>query len=123
MDIRSIMIVDDSEPDQFLAESVIKKFDPSVKILQAYDGQEALEKLDAMEAQPSLILLDINMPRMNGFEFLEEYNKREEKAVVIAMLTSSDQNQDKLKATNFGCVQEYFIKPLQVKYLEDISKM
>ena len=35
MDIRSIMIVDDSEPDQFLAESVIQKFDPSVKILQA----------------------------------------------------------------------------------------
>ena len=120
MDIFSIMIVDDSEADQYLTELVIEEFDPSITILKAHDGQEALDKLDEMSEPPSLILLDINMPRMNGFEFLEEYNKREIQGVVIAMLTSSEQNQDKDKTKKYDFVHTYFNKPLTVDDFEKI---
>lgn len=122
MDISSIMIIDDSESDQFLARIVIEEFDPTIIIHQAYDGQEGLEKLDEMEEQPAIILLDINMPRMNGFEFLEEYSKREERAVVIAMLTSSEQELDKEKAKKYGCVKTYFSKPLTVNDLATLRE-
>jgi len=59
-------------------------------VLQAYDGQEALEVLKDLDTQPDVIFLDINMPRMNGHEFLEEYSKWDKCSVVIIMLTSSD---------------------------------
>lgn len=117
MQISSVMIVDDSDADQFINKDVIEEFDSSIVIYQAYDGQEALEQLEKLAQQPSLILLDINMPRMNGFEFLEEYSKREDKARVIAMLTSSDQVSDSQKALEYGCVDQYFLKPITVENL------
>lgn len=123
MDISSIMVVDDSESDQFLTEAVINAFDESIEIFQAYDGQEALEQLDNMTSPPNIILLDINMPRMNGFEFLEEYSKRDYETKVIAMLTSSDQEQDKEKALQYGCIQEYFVKPMDAFQLEKIRNL
>ena len=69
--ISSVMIIDDSDADQFLTEAIIKKTFLSIEIHQAYDGEEALETLDSMDKQPSLILLDINMPGMNGLELLD----------------------------------------------------
>lgn len=123
MDISSIMIVDDSESDQYLTQMIIEQYNPDIQILQAYDGLEALEILDALEEQPSIILLDINMPRMNGFEFLEEYNKRNNPAAVIAMLTSSDQDRDKKKSMVYGCVKTYFVKPLDVDDIEALGEI
>ncbi|MDB2683163.1 response regulator [Alphaproteobacteria bacterium] len=123
MNISSIMIVDDSESDQFLTKVIIEKYDDTIEIMQAYDGQEALEQLDAIDKQPDIILLDINMPRMNGFEFLEEYNKREEKSKIIAMLTSSDQEEDKEKSIKYGCVKTYFVKPLSSDKVSMLCKL
>ena len=110
MKVRSAMIVDDSDSDQFLARARLLQFDPEIEIVQAYDGQEALEKLEDPDVNPDVILLDINMPRMNGLEFLEQYSQRENQTTVVAMLTSSDQPSDKEAALSFGCVKDYFVK-------------
>lgn len=110
MKVRSAMIVDDSDSDQFLARARLLQFDPEIEIVQAYDGQEALEKLEDPDVKPDVILLDINMPRMNGLEFLEQYSQRENQTTVVAMLTSSDQPSDKEAALSFGCVKDYFVK-------------
>ena len=110
MKVRSAMIVDDSDSDQFLARARLLQFDPEMEIVQAYDGQEALEKLEDPDVNPDVILLDINMPRMNGLEFLEQYSQRENQTTVVAMLTSSDQPSDKEAALSFGCVKDYFVK-------------
>ena len=120
MKMSLILLVDDNETDQFLHEMVIKKFDPTIKILKAYDGEEALEVLANAEEAPDLILLDINMPRMNGFEFLEEYNKLSYTSTVVAMLSSSEQGSDREKALGYGCVETYFVKPLDS---DDLQKM
>lgn len=118
MSMKSAMIVDDSEGDQLLAKMIIAEFDSEIEILQAYDGQEALEILTDLPKQPDVIFLDINMPRMNGHDFLEVYETWENHAVVVIMLTSSDQEKDKERSLAHKCVKKYFTKPLDVVSLE-----
>ncbi len=122
MKIKTIMLIDDSEEEHYLTEYVIKKYDPSLVMIQAYDGDEALAMLAEMEEHPSLILLDINMPRMNGFEFLEEYQKLYSSSVVV-MLSSSDQGSDKKRAFEYSVVKQYIIKPIEVQDLENLAKL
>lgn len=119
MGFKSIMVIDDSEPDQFIAKNIIQKFDKDIEIFQAYDGQEALEILKDLPEQPGVIFLDINMPRMNGHEFLDEYSQWEKQANVVIMLTSSDQEKDREKSVAHKCVKKYFTKPLDLSDLQD----
>lgn len=124
MSLSSVMIVDDSEADQFISHSLIRKHDADIEILQAYDGLEALEILDEIEHEPSVIFLDINMPRMNGHEFLAAYDKRpKSNAAVIVMLTSSSQQVDKDKSKAYRCVKEYYEKPLNLDQLLMVEKL
>lgn len=122
MKISCVMLVDDSESDQFICKSLLERHDAELTILQAYDGQEALEILESTENKPEIIFLDINMPRMNGHEFLAEYNKTEyDKSIVIAMLTSSQQKTDKENSAAYTCVKHYLVKPLGLPDLQTIS--
>ncbi len=123
MDLNRILIVDDSDPDQFLAKVIIEKFNDNIEILQAYDGQEALELLDQVSQQPDLILLDINMPVMDGHEFLEQYSKRDEQTSVVVMLTSSDQQKDKERSHAYECTKDYLSKPLKPSDLEGLAAL
>lgn len=123
MNIKSFMIIDDSEGDQFLAKDAIKHFDSNIEVLQAYDGQEALEILRGLPQQPDVIFLDINMPRMNGHEFLAEYETWENSTVVVIMLTSSDQERDREKSMAYRCVKQYFTKPLDSSTLEVVTQI
>lgn len=120
MGMISVMVVDDSEADQMLAKMIIEEFDESIEVLQAYDGEEALEILEKRSKQPDVIFLDINMPRMNGHEFLDKYDAWENTTTVVIMLTSSDQVWDKEKSMAHQCVKKYFTKPLETAYLEEI---
>jgi len=116
--MKSVLIVDDSEADQYLAKATISQFSPNIEILQAYDGQEALDILSDLDEQPAVIFLDINMPRMNGHEFLHEYGQWENQTTVIVMLTSSEQEADKTKSRAYKCVKKYFTKPLDTLKLK-----
>ena len=122
MNIKQVLIIDDSDADQFMAAAAIEEFDLQIEILQAYDGQEALELLDTLEKQPDLIFLDINMPRLNGFEFLAEYSTKEDRTSIVVMLTSSNQEKDKETARSYGCVKGYIEKPLIIQKIEEITK-
>lgn len=123
MNVSKVMIIDDSEADQFICHDMISEYDGNIEILQAYDGLEALEILELQAVAPDAIFLDINMPRMNGHEFLEAYNKIEKKkSIVIVMLTSSNQNEDKQQSLAYNCVKTYFLKPLEVIDLEKLFK-
>ena len=122
MELRCVLIVEDSEADQFLTKLRIEEQWPETIILQAYDGQEALEVIQQGEYPPDLIILDINMPRMNGHEFLSVYDTlpNGEKRSVVVMLTSSCQQVDRDKAMRYDCVIDYFTKPLDA---EDLNKV
>jgi len=120
MTINAVLVVDDSEIDQFLAKYVIEKYDENIEIIQAFDGREALDVLAKLPQSPSIILLDINMPRMNGHEFLAEYNTLEDHSARIFMLTSSEQDNDVRQAMSYNCVKRYLTKPIDLAELASI---
>ena len=122
MKIHSILVVDDDENDQFICEYTIRKFDPSIRILEAFDGSEALDVL--RDETPDAIILDINMPVMNGFEFLDRYAEEfEVHAPVVAMLTSSHLGKDRERAMQYSFVKSYFEKPLQADHLRIMAEI
>lgn len=124
MKLTSIMIVDDNEQDHYLTKYTINKYNPKITLMHAYDGQEALDMLEKPESKPNFILLDINMPGMNGIDFLEAYKKQKDHSAVIAMLTSSHQEDDIKKCLSFDYVKTYYVKPLSeadlVKLAEEL---
>lgn len=116
MPMRSILVVDDEENDQFICEYTIRKFDPSIEVIKAYDGTEALVVL--RRTTPDAIILDINMPVMNGFEFLDRYAADfTNHAPVVARLTSSHLSRDRERAMAYYFVKNYFEKPLTGEHL------
>lgn len=122
MKITSILVVDDDENDQFICEYTIRKFDPSIRVVKAFDGTEALDALRA--GTPDAIILDINMPVMNGFEFLDRYAQEfGVHAPVVAMLTSSHLGKDRERAMQYSFVKSYFEKPLQADHLRVMTDL
>jgi CheY-like chemotaxis protein len=116
------MVIDDCEGDQFLCQEIIEEYDPEIEIFQSENGKSALKTLINLKRQPDLIFLDINMPRMDGHEFLEHYSKLDvPKRPAIVMLSSSDQDLDKEKAFKYDFVFDYLIKPLDDSSLNGIT--
>jgi CheY-like chemotaxis protein len=109
--INTILVVDDSAGDQFLSQAEIEEWDESVKLLSAYDGNEALAFLQQADSPPDLVLLDINMPSMNGLEFLAEYENNNNVSLppVVGKLTSSDQERYNEQAGVYKCVKSIWL--------------
>ncbi|MFT5583734.1 MAG: CheY-like chemotaxis protein [Cognaticolwellia sp.] len=120
MELNDVLIVDDSEADQYLNRYRLLERQPSVTIRSAFDGVEALNVLREVGYKPDLILLDINMPRMNGFEFLEIYVDEFNGATssVVVMLTSSLLESDRQRAESFKPVRGFLLKPLDASWPE-----
>ncbi|HLO90884.1 MAG TPA: response regulator [Lentimicrobium sp.] len=133
MKVNCILLVDDDESDNYFHEYTIKKADICHNLKIATDGAKALEYIHRAGQSgqteeyplPDIIFLDINMPRMNGFEFLEEYkllDQRLRSGIVITMLTTSLNPSDREKALQTGIVSEFLNKPLTPEMLEEILK-
>lgn len=116
----SILVVDDSQTDRYLLRRSIEKATMIGSVFEAENGKEALELLKNGQGQmspfpPVIVFVDVNMPLLNGFEFLELYSKlREENsrfdACNIVMFSSSENPDDRKKALSYKFVRDYMVK-------------
>lgn len=110
--MEKILLVEDNEIFNFISKKVIKKANVDADIKVALNGQKAFEMIEE-EGLPDYILLDINMPKMDGFEFLDQYELMDKgHKTKVFMLTSSIRANDKLEAFKHRNVAGYYEKPL-----------
>lgn len=126
-----ILLVDDDETSLFLTEMAITRNKFANHTHSITNANEALDFIDnhckevdlsKIEFCPDIIFLDINMPGMDGFDFLDLFNKYTDKRIEkikIFMLTSSDNSKDREKAEMRG-VAGYIVKPLTTDKIQDL---
>lgn len=118
--LERILLVDDDMDTNMIVEHIIKKNKLADHIEITMNGEEALKYLKNNPA-PSMILLDINMPKVNGWEFLEQYNKMDpnfRKSIVIVMVTASLNSEDMKRAKQYNI--GFTNKPLTADILRNI---
>jgi len=116
-------MVEDDQVDALTVKRVLQEIKVGNQLDIVKDGEEALAYLrDPARGKPGIILLDLNMPRMNGIEFLKIAKKDDKlKMIPVVVLTTSRGEQDKIDSFNLG-VAGYMIKPVDYqKFIEIIS--
>lgn len=114
----TILLVEDDEIDAMNVQRAFKKVNIVNPVLVASNGLEALamlrgEGVPKLNPTPKLILLDLNMPRMNGVEFLKELRADPElRPISVIVLTTSNDERDKVASYNFN-VAGYVVKPVE----------
>lgn len=121
--VESVMIVDDNEGDRYLLAYDLSTINYNGKIFEAENGLEALKILTDTYKKthsdqilpPAVIFLDINMPLMNGYEFLDELELLAQEniqfqSIVVMILTSSELPSDKIKSTQHEFIKDYMVK-------------
>ena len=118
----SVWIVDDDEDDQLFIRAAFGDGTPSISTLSLIDGEELLPTLAACQKLPQLILLDINMPRKNGFETLNELRSVAAYAhLPVAMLTTSSDEEDRQRCLDLGA-NLFLTKPLTYQQLRELAQ-
>jgi len=122
-----ILLIDDDRPTNFLSELVIKQSGCCEKVASYINAEKALTTLQNNHKDdelPDLILLDINMPGMNGWEFLEEYKHikfPENKTPIICMITTSLNPDDQLRASKIDVLSGFYLKPFSLETFNEIQ--
>jgi len=130
----TIMLIDDNEIDNLINQKIIESSNICKHIFTHTSGKSAIEFLKNMEklatrienVLPEIIFLDIDMPLMDGFQFLDEFNKlanETKKYCHIVMLTSSINPQDMNKSKKYDYVKKYVNKPLTQDSLKKLEVM
>lgn len=120
-------LIDDDEIYLFSVKKVIEVNNLSERVLEFRNGQEAIEFFancsENGQELPDVILLDINMPVMNGWEFIEEFKKirpKLSKDIMLYVVSSSVDRSDVEKAKSFSTVNDYLVKPITASQLKNI---
>ncbi len=117
-----ILLVEDDQVDALTVQRAFKQLEIPNKILHVENGEEALDLLVSNEIRPCIILLDLNMPKMNGLEFLEIAKKDESiKSIPIIILTTSKEHQDRITSFNYS-VAGYMVKPVDYNEFLEMVK-
>lgn len=124
---KHVLLIDDNEIDNYISKHIVTKSQMAEKVSVKGSAVEALEYLQSLKGNPDefpdFIFLDIRMPKMDGFGFLEEFNKFPQainNQCSVAMLTSSSDQGDIDRAMQYAVVKKYLTKPLSLEKLESI---
>ena len=124
MSNKVICIIDDDPIYQLLIKKVIAIAKTDYATISFKNGREALDHFTAglSENLPEIILLDIEMPVMDGWDFLNEIEKCNTAQTAIYLVTSSISHEDKEKTKSFSKINGFFSKPLDVDKILQITK-
>ena len=123
------MVVDDDTMTAFINKRILKIIGYSGETKVFHDGQEALHYMQNAFTNekdlPDLILVDINMPKMNGWEFLDEFSKMNgiNKEISVVMLTNSVNEEDTIRSSQYVVVDHMLNKPLSEHEFKKLLKM
>jgi CheY-like chemotaxis protein len=124
-----ILLIEDDDTTNFYNQFLIEKMGIAKEVAVTLNGQDALDYLERAgrgeAVTPELILLDINMPVMNGFEFIEAYEQLpndNKSKILVVMLTTSLHPDDIARAKAHPSIKEYFYKPLLKDKLGDLME-
>ncbi|MGZ5219625.1 MAG: response regulator [Chitinophagaceae bacterium] len=112
-----ILLVEDDELDIISVQRTLKKLDIAYELHTAYNGKDALDLLTGRDRRivPDVILLDMNMPKMNGIEFLKAIRNDEKlRSIKVFIMTTSAETIDRTTTEQLG-ISGYIIKPLNYK--------
>ncbi len=121
----NLMIIDNDQVNSFVLKNIITRNYSGAEVALFPDGAEGIEELQRLEAAeedfPAVILLDIYMPVMDGFEFLQEYMDRfAHKETIIFAMSNSLIKEDQQRANEFDVVKGFITKPLIYNNIEFI---
>ena len=119
-----VMLIDDNSMDNFINKRLIESCEFASDIIICNSGKEALDYFNSGQEIPSLVFLDINMPEMNGFEFLEAFENLPadiHKQCKVLMLSTSESFKDLNKANKNRFVKKFLNKPLTIDVLKAIK--
>lgn len=119
------IFIDDEPICNLISKKILTLHYPDSKIISFESALDAIQyfeaNLDQLQQHKILISLDINMPEMNGFEFLVEFENRFEKILnaEVFILSSSHVEKDRSRANQFKVVKNYYTKPFQISYVQN----
>ena len=121
-----LLLIDDDEITNFAVDAILSR----VQSIESYEikdnGWDALEFLKSLQGRdqfPDVIFVDLNMPEMDGFEFIERYQATfwaQHQGTKVNVLSSSVSEKDRRRSLSYSCVTEYTYKPLTEQKLAGI---
>ncbi|MBC7381685.1 MAG: response regulator [Bacteroidia bacterium] len=109
--MKKVLLIDDDPINNFVNKKLIQRLTDDIDITEFLTAEDALIYLN--ENNPDMIFLDINMPEMDGWGFLEAYQQMKEQSPVIILTTSIDP-ADRIRSESYKFVEGFFIKPLNI---------
>lgn len=123
----NLLVIDDDDINVFIIKKIVEKTGFDIEMIARNNGQQAIDYLTETISQhkplPKLVLIDINMPVMNGWEFIEAYETLGiEQQVDMYILSSSVYENDIEKTKNYKAVKGFISKPLSMERLTELVK-
>ena len=121
----NLLVIDDDDINIFIIRKIVEKTGVNISMVAKSNGQQAIdylvETIDKNEPLPELVLIDINMPVMNGWEFIEAYQKLDVQSDVdLYILSSSVYENDIEKTKSYASVKGFISKPLSMERLTEL---
>lgn len=123
MEQKEVLLIEDDKVDAMTVRRAFEELNIAHRLQVVQDGQAAIDYLlEGSGSHPDLILLDLNMPRMSGIEFLQEKNRYPElRRIPVIVLTTSGEEQDRVNSFNL-CVAGYMVKPVEYRRFVEVIK-
>jgi chemotaxis family two-component system response regulator Rcp1 len=121
----NILLIEDNEGDAVLARESFRRLDKNINLTHIYDGEESLQFLDSkILALPDLIILDLNLPGMNGFEILKYIKESDSLKELPVVIFSTSNNENDITKCKELKADSYIIKPIDlVEYFNVVEGM